>query len=66
MAMPNDYFILKAIDLSDLATQVVKHLNKGCELIGGISAYYHPEYNANGGASVYLQAMIDRTHNTKI
>lgn len=63
MAKPNDYFTIKETDLSELAAKVGDAMDKGCELIGGISAYYHPEYNAKGGATVYLQAMIDRTHN---
>ena len=63
MAMPNDYFVVDATDLSDLATKVVEHLNKGSELVGGVSAYYHPDYNAKGGKTVYLQAMIDKSKN---
>lgn len=63
MAMPNDYFVVDATDLSDLATKVAEQLNNGVELVGGVSAYYHPDYNANGGKTVYLQAMIDKTKN---
>jgi hypothetical protein len=63
MAMPNDYFVIEATDLSDLATKVVEQLNTGCELVGGVSGYYHPDYNANGGKTIYLQALIDKTHN---
>jgi len=61
--MPNDYFVIKETDLSDLSTKVVEYLNKGCELVGGISSFYHPDYNQKGGAPVYLQAMIDKTQN---
>ena len=63
MAKPNDYFTIKETDLSEVAKQIGEYLDKGCELVGGISAYYDPEYNAKGGKVVYLQAIIDRTHN---
>ena len=63
MAKSNDYFTIKETDLSILAAKVGEELDKGCELVGGISAYYDPAYNIKGGAIVYLQAMIDRTKN---
>jgi len=63
MAMPNDYFVVDGTDLSDLATKVAESLNRGCDLVGGVSAYYNPDYNAKGGKTIYLQAMIDRAKN---
>lgn len=63
MAMKNDYFVVKAIDLSDLSAQVVDQLNSGAELVGGISAVFVPDYfpaMEMKSVTVYMQAMIKR------
>ena len=65
MSKSNDYFVFEEIDLTVLAKKVGECLDRGCELVGGVSAYIDPNYKGVGEKVVYLQAMIDKTRNVK-
>lgn len=60
MAKPNDYFVIQTTELDTLARDVGIHLDRGCELVGGVSISYNPDNKK----MYYAQAMIDKQHNT--